>query len=205
MTGAACGLGVDVGGRRTGFDVALVDGHRLLDLRGGLDRRSVVAIVKEVRPAMIGIDGPRSCAPEGESARACELQLARAICGIRWTPDEHRVRAATGAVAGSSYYEWVVEALALFEALAARDVEAIEVFPTASWTRWCGPRGPRSRSSWTREALASLALEGVPERTNQDQRDAIAAAVTAHQHVSGLTESIGEIVVPRLRRAEQVD
>jgi predicted nuclease with RNAse H fold len=182
-------LGVDVGGRRKGFDVALVDSRRLLDLRGGLDRRSVVALVEDARPAMVGIDGPRSCAPEGESARAGERALARAVCGIRWTPDERRVRA-------GAYYEWVVEALALFDALAARDIEAIEVFPTASWTRWCGPRGPRSRSSWTREGLASLRLEGVPERTNQDQRDAIAAAVTARQHVAGQTESIGEIVVP---------
>jgi predicted nuclease with RNAse H fold len=185
-------LGVDVGGRRKGFDVALVDERRLLDLRGGLDRRSVVAVVEDVRPAMIGIDGPRSCAPDGESARACERQLARTICRIRWTPDERRVRA-------GAYYGWVVEALALFDALAARGVESIEVFPTASWTRWCGPRGSRSRSSWTREGLASLALEGVPERTNQDQRDAIAAALTARQHASGLTESIGEIVVPGRR------
>jgi predicted nuclease with RNAse H fold len=184
-------LGVDVGGRRKGFDVALVDSRRLIGLWGGLDRRSVVAIVHDVRPAMIAIDGPRSCAPDGENARACERRLARAICRIRWTPDERRVRAGAAA-----YYEWVVEALALFDALAAWGTEAIEVFPTASWTRWCGPRGARSRSAWTREGLASLALEGVPERTNQEQRDAIAAAVTARQHASGQTESIGEIVVP---------
>jgi predicted nuclease with RNAse H fold len=186
-------LGVDVGGRRKGFDVAIVDERRLLDLRGGLDRSAVVAIVEDVRPAIIGIDGPRSCAPEGDSARACERQLARAICGIRWTPDERRVSA-------DAYYEWVVEALALFDALTARGVQAIEVFPTASWTCWCGPRGTRSRSSWTREGLASLPLEGVPQRTNQDQRDAIAAALTARQHASGQSEAIGEIVVPRSRQ-----
>jgi predicted nuclease with RNAse H fold len=196
VTDAVRALGVDVGGRRKGFDVALVDERRLLDLRGGLDRRSVVAIVEDVRPTTIGIDGPRSCAPDGQSARACERQLARAVCRIRWTPDERRVRA-------GAYYEWVVEALALFDALSARGVEAIEVFPTASWTRWCGPRGARSRSSWTREGLASLALEGAPERTNQDQRDAIAAALTARQHASGQTESIGEIVVPLERLARR--
>jgi predicted nuclease with RNAse H fold len=198
VTDAVHALGVDVGGRRKGFDVALVDECRLLDLRGGLDRRSVVAIVEDMRPAAIGIDGPRSCALDGQSARACERQLARAVCRIRWTPDERRVRA-------GAYYEWVVEALALFDALSARGVAAIEVFPTASWTRWCGPRGARSRSSWTREGLASLPLEGVPERTNQDQRDAIAAALTARQHASGHTESIGEIVVPRIDSTGEVD
>jgi hypothetical protein len=44
--------------------------------------------------------------------------------------------------------------------------------------------------------LANLDLAGVPRRTNQDQRDAIAAAVTARQHTQGLTEAIGEIIVP---------
>jgi hypothetical protein len=32
--------------------------------------------------------------------------------------------------------------------------------------------------------------------TNQDQRDAIAAAVTARAHTRGVTELMGEIVVP---------
>jgi hypothetical protein len=41
-----------------------------------------------------------------------------------------------------------------------------------------------------------LGVTGVPQRTNQDQRDAIAAAVTARQHTAGLSEAIGEIIVP---------
>jgi predicted nuclease with RNAse H fold len=97
----------------------------------------------------------------------------------------------------SSYYAWVVEGLALFEALRARGRPAIEVFPTASWTRWVGPRAGRSRQSWSRAGLAALGLAGLPARTNQDERDAIAAAVTARQHAYGQTETIGEIVVPR--------
>lgn len=194
MTGSLRAAGVDVGGRRKGFDVALVDERRLLALRGGLDRRDVVAFVADTNPAIVGVDSPRSCAPDGASARACECQLARAICGIRWTPDERRVRA-------GGYYEWVVEGLALFEALASHGIEAIEVFPTASWTRWGGGRDGRTRSAWTREGLASLGLHDVPARTNQDQRDAIAAAVTARQHACGLTEGIGEIVVPRASHA----
>jgi predicted nuclease with RNAse H fold len=94
------------------------------------------------------------------------------------------------------YYAWIVEGLALFDTLAARDVDVIEVFPTASWTRWLGKRGARTRSSWSRNGLATLGLEGLPKRTNQDQRDAIAAAVTARQHTHGMTQTIGEIVVP---------
>ncbi len=59
--------------------------------------------------------------------------------------------------------------------------------------RVCGIR-------WTPD-LATVRDGGadVPPATNQDQRDAIAAAVTARQHTQGLTEPIGEIVVPAAR------
>jgi hypothetical protein len=46
------------------------------------------------------------------------------------------------------------------------------------------------------QGLAAFGLDGVPARTNQDQRDAIAAAVTASQHTLALTEMMGDIVVP---------
>ncbi len=182
-------VGVDVGGKRKGFDVAVIDDRRVLALQGHLTCRQVVDLVSEHRPAVIAIDSPCCCAPEGQTARDGELQLAKAICGIRWTPDARHVYA-------SAYYTWILEGLALFDALAAHGVEVIEVFPTASWTRWHGKRGPRTRAAWTRQGLAALGLDSVPARTNQDQRDAIAAAVTARQHSLALTETMGDIVVP---------
>jgi predicted nuclease with RNAse H fold len=182
-------VGVDVGGKRKGFDVAVIDDRRVLAVQGHLTCRQVVDIVTEYRPAVVAVDSPRSYAPDGQTARDCELRLARAICGIRWTPDARRVHA-------SAYYAWILEGLDLFDALADRGAEVIEVFPTASWTRWHGQRGARTRTAWTREGLTALDLENVPARTNQDQRDAIAAAMTARQHSRALTETIGEIVVP---------
>ncbi|MGB6578416.1 MAG: hypothetical protein WBF34_10890, partial [Streptosporangiaceae bacterium] len=86
--------------------------------------------------------------------------------------------------------------LALFNALAAYGPEVVEVFPNASWTRWHRRRGPRTRAAWTRQGLAALGLKSAPARTNQDQRDAIAAAMTARQHSLVLTETMGNIVVP---------
>ena len=71
----------------------------------------------------------------------------------------------------------------------------LECFPTASWTRWEKPRGRRRRDAWTREVLMGLGLSGVVPR-NQDQRDAVAAALTARQHREGATERFGDIVVP---------
>ena len=182
-------VGVDVGGKRKGLDVAVIDDRRVLALQGHLTCRQVVDIVVGNRPAVVAIDSPRSYAPEGWAARDGELRLARSICGIRWTPDARRVR-------GSAYYAWILEGVALFGALASHGAEVIEVFPTASWTRWHGKRGSQSRAAWTRQGLAALGLENVPERTNQDQRDAIAGAMTARQHSLGLTETIGDIVVP---------
>ena len=182
-------VGVDVGGRRKGFDVALLDDRDMAALIRGQDREAVVEFVNMHQPALVAVDSPRSCAPEGQSTRECERELNTSICGIRWTPDTKRVDAA-------AYFAWIVEGLALYAALAAADVPVIEVFPTASWTRWYGPRGPLTRAAWTRDGLARLRLTGVPERTNQDQRDAIAAAMTAQQHTRGLTQEIGEIVVP---------
>ena len=182
-------VGVDVGGRRKGFDVAVIDGRRVLDLRSRLNCAQVVELAMERRPAFVAIDSPRSCAPDGQTARECELRLARSICGIRWTPDSGRVHA-------SAYYAWILEGLSLYRALAAQGAGAIEVFPTASWTRWFGKRSPRTRAAWTRQGLTALGLPGVPARTSQDQRDAIAAAMTACQHSLSRTETIGEIIVP---------
>jgi predicted nuclease with RNAse H fold len=99
-------------------------------------------------------------------------------------------------VEANDYYGWIVEGLKLYAALDSASAYVIEVFPTASWTRWLGKRGSQRRSAWTRQGLTKLGLSGVPKRTNQDQRDAIAAAVTARQHSDVMTESIGEIVVP---------
>ena len=182
-------IGVDVGGQRKGFDVAVIDDRQVLALRARLTCQQVVDLVMANQPRVTAIDSPRSYAPAGQTARDGERQLNRSICGIRWTPDENHVHA-------SAYYAWIIEGRALFGALALRGVEVIEVFPTASWTRWHGKRDSRTRAAWTRQGLAALGLEGVPARTNQDQRDAIAAAVTARQHTLAMTETMGDIVVP---------
>jgi predicted nuclease with RNAse H fold len=183
--------GIDVGGSRKGFDLTVVDGGSVVDLRSRLrDPPAVLAALAPHEPVVVGVDSPASPAPPGARLREDERELARAVCGIRWTPE-----AATIA-SGSAYYEWARRGLELHRALRAElDCIVIEVFPTASWTRWFGPReGPRA--AWTRAGLARLGLDGVPARTNQDVRDSIAAAVTAREHGLGRTEAFGEIVVP---------
>lgn len=183
-------IGVDVGGRKKAFDVAVVHGRSVVELRSRQSVEDVVELTRVVRPAVVAVDSPRSAAPAGATHRLGERLLRQAVCGIRWTPARAQLQ-------GNPYYEWIVEGLRLYEALRDVRVEVIECFPTASWTRWHGPRGSVRRAPWTRQALQGLGLDGVPARTNQDQRDAIAAALTAAAYARGHCDRYGDIVVPR--------
>ena len=154
---------------------------------------NVVALASSSAPAVIAIDSPRSCAPPGATSRDDERALRRGTgVGLRWTPDRAEVES-------NPYYDWVVQGLRLYDALAEAlpEVEVVECFPTAAWTRWFGPRGHRPRGTWSAAALAARGLDAVPDRLGQDQRDAIGAALVARAHWHGQTESFGEIVVPR--------
>ena len=184
--------GVDVGGSRKGFHVALLDEGRRVSLARAATVERCVALVGAA--ALVGVDAPAAWADPGESSRACERAFARAgVCGIRPTPD-----AATAAARTDRYYEWVERGLELWAALGAARVRAVECFPTASWTRWVGARGTTGRGAWSAAGLATLGLDGDRPR-NQDERDAAAAAVTAWQcdRHPQTVERFGELVVPR--------
>ncbi len=183
--------GVDVGGRRKGFHAALIDSQSLL--AGPMRLASVAEVVAWLlsrAPRLVAVDSPRSAAPNGCLSRPEERQLAREVCGIRYTP-------ARALLETNAYYEWILHGFELYRGLENAALPAIECFPTASWTRWAGRRGAKTRASWSREALAGLGLAGVPTRTSQDARDAVAAAVTARCHDLGSTRSFVQIVVPR--------
>ncbi len=182
--------GVDVGGRRKGFHLALVDEQRLL--AGPVRAAAVeeaVRLIAAWAPRLVAVDGPCAPAPDGFLSRAEERALARAVCGIRYTPDRARL-------AAGRYYEWVRNGLALYDALAAAGIATVECFPTASFTRFAGGRGRRTRAAWTRAALAASGLAGLPRRMSQDGRDAVAAALTARSYDLGRAERVGAIVVP---------
>ncbi len=187
-------VGIDVGGHKKGFHACALEGDRIVAGPERLrDVKTAVAWVAALGPALVSLDSPRTCAPPGESSRADERELARAVCGIRWTPERERL-------AGNPYYEWVEHGLELYAALAAAGLapaQLIEVFPTAAWTIWAGPRGRVPRARWSAAALAELPLAGVPPRhLNQDDRDAIAAALVARLHDEGESRAYGEIIVP---------
>jgi L-amino acid N-acyltransferase YncA/predicted nuclease with RNAse H fold len=187
-------VGIDVGGRRKGFHACALHGEEVVAGPERLpDVASAVAWVVALDPTTVALDSPKTCAPPGEASRADERALARAVCGIRWTPERSRL-------AGNPYYEWVEHGLELYAALAAAGIDRgalVEVFPTAAWTIWVGPRGRRPRSEWSADALAGLGLAGLPSRRlSQDDRDAIAAALVVRLHSEGRARAFGEIIVP---------
>jgi predicted nuclease with RNAse H fold len=187
--------GIDIGGRKKGFHAAVVEDKNVI--AGPQQLNAVDAVVSWLvphEPSVVALDSPRTCAPAGEKSREGERALMNEVCGIRFTPEEAKLT-------GNPYYEWIVCGRELYAGLEAeqgrRAWQIIEVFPTASWTRWAGRKGSKSRARWTREEFDRFALGGLPaRRLNQDDRDAIAAALTAQQYERGETEEFGEILVP---------
>jgi len=110
--------------------------------------------VRRHRPALVAIDSPRSAARDGHRSREGERSLAKAVCGIRSTPD-------AAALQVGDYYEWIREGLASYEALDRVGIDTMEVLPTATWTRWFGGRGTARRAAWTRAGIAGLRLAGI--------------------------------------------
>jgi predicted nuclease with RNAse H fold len=182
-------MGVDVGGKRKAFDVALIEDRSLIGLRQRQSVDEVVTWLTQAKPTVVAIDSPSTCAPANATHRTAEKKLRDAVCGIRWTPPRDKLN-------GNPYYEWIVEGMRLYDALRKQPLIVIECFPTASWTRWYGPRNGRSRAKWSGAALETLGLEGMPTSTNQDKRDAIAAALTARDYEQDHYEKFGDIVVP---------
>ena len=186
--------GVDVGGRRKGFHVAVVDDDLTIRLHRASSPSAAAELLGAIAPKVVGIDSPRAWADAGDRSRACERAFAAArICGIRFTPD-----AATAAARTDTYFEWIEHGLELWAACEDRGIEVFECFPTASWSAWFGSRGPRSRAAWTRDAIQRLGLPAHGARS-QDDRDAIAAALTARQRSldPNSTCRFGDLVVPQ--------
>jgi predicted nuclease with RNAse H fold len=174
--------GIDVGARRKGFHIAVLDDERsVVDQRRETDAGQAARFLAGRGVAVVAVDSPLAAAEPGEHGRKCEYAfLERKVCGIRLTPDEATIRAAHA----TDFYGWIINGWGLYKALDVRAREecweVVECFPTATWTVLYGrrPRGV-SRAVWSRQALDALPVQRCARRLNQDQRDALAAAYTA--------------------------
>ncbi|RPH67841.1 MAG: DUF429 domain-containing protein [Myxococcaceae bacterium] len=195
-TDPTCWAGVDVGGRRKGFHLAVLDSRGRLSVAGERvpTARALVDRLLPLRPSLVAVDAPRRPAEPGARSRVCEREFVRAgICALRFTPDLRELRS-------NPFHEWVLRGLELYAALDRAGLPAVECFPTGAWTMWAGPRSATPRGAWSSRALERLSVPGSPARLGQDARDAIAAALTARLHTSGRTLVFGELVVPAPER-----
>lgn len=199
-------IGIDVGGRRKGFHAAAL-GDDLevcaVEFAGAEAVGPLVAWIRSARPAVVAVDAPAAWAPAHQRSRPCESAFVRErICGLRFTPSEQAALART-----DRYYEWITYGLELWTRLRQLEVPTIECFPTASWQQWAGPRGPRTRAGWTRTVLEDLGHRGLLLRqpaSNQDRRDAVAAALTARQSTRQTMLTFGPLTVP-LKGSDPLD
>ena len=181
--------GVDVGGRKKGFHLAVIEGDRVAELDHYPDAQALAAHLIELKPQVIGIDSPPEWAPEGQKSRPAEREFAKKkICGIRYTPSLATAQAHPG-----TYYEWIFNGMELWDSLRQdphlRD-RLFEVFPTASWTIWHGPRGKKKREEWSQEALEQLPLQLPEVKWTQDLRDAVGASLTVKTAATADPEEI---------------
>ena len=70
--------GVDVGGRRKGFHVAIIDSEGVDGLAALQTSYAVSSWLAEQRPRIVAVDCPLTPAPEGTTSRPCERDLALA-------------------------------------------------------------------------------------------------------------------------------
>jgi predicted nuclease with RNAse H fold len=174
-------VGIDVGGKRKGFDIAYgINANGSLSIRLPLGREGtpyrVTAWLNQMgaQPDVIAVDSPIGPAAAGCLSRPCEVALVRAkVCGIRYTPNRARMLEKARwarTQRRSNYYEWIFNGSWLYRVLARHfpRAQVIECFPTASWSRIDGrrrnPRIDKTREAWSSRVLHDLVVLGAPSR-----------------------------------------
>ena len=179
MPAAVFAVGVDVGDREKGFHLAALDKNkRLLGLAHKIQVNDAADwIANQARRGVaIAVDCPRGPAPDGEKSRESERRLSREICHCYYTPNAEKLKS-------GDFYGWIRNGLNLYACLDDMGFSPIECFPTASWTRLVGARRKEpkeSKAAWTRAGLLRVINSADASCVrDQDQRDAVCAAVTA--------------------------
>src|SRR2546426_425427 len=119
--------GIDVGGRRKGFHVAVIDGARVC--AGPRQLRTppeVAAWLTEMAPKLVGVDAPKVLGDDRVRFES-ERRLAREVCHLRYTPTREALERQRTTRA-PKFYEWIEHGLELYAALTAAGFDAIEVF-----------------------------------------------------------------------------
>lgn len=169
--------GVDVGGERKGFHVAVVDAEsaRVVDVRACLRVADAVAWLGQTGVSVVAIDAPPRALRTRLETRVAERALFRLGYRIQWTRQSGSVPAA----------EWMIQGQLLWEELRAALPECtlIETFPTAA----------SDRLDTSEVQLPLAALAGREKRAEmKDFVDAVICVHVALKFAKGEAEPFGE-------------
>jgi predicted nuclease with RNAse H fold len=202
-------IGIDVGGARKGYHLAVLSGDHLVSSERLPLAESVAQRCRELAPLAIGIDAPCGWSADGRS-REAERALARR--GIRAYATPARALAKL-----EGFHAWMLQGEALFAALrpdfplwtdatnaGPPEPFCFETFPHAIT---CALRGEVVRGkdkAIDRRALLENAGFHLPTYASQDDIDAALCALTARHVATGDFEAYGNkregfVVTPRWR------
>jgi predicted nuclease with RNAse H fold len=103
--------GIDVGSRRKGFHLVILDEHRMVAQLAGASVSEVIAEITRHKAKVVAVDSPSQWALTGGS-RAAERLLQRQGIRCFYTPARDRPK-----VNEQGFYGWVFHGLELWEAL----------------------------------------------------------------------------------------
>ena len=189
--------GVDVSLRR-GLDVVVIDGAGRVvppTPRANLAPADLEALLLDLRPGAVAIDGPPTWGTPPRRSRTAEVELRRLGIVAYSTPSDEAVR-------DHPFYGWMHAAHAAFAAAGRAGYpifmgtgsvagRALEVFPHASATALAGRLPPpgctrrqREKRAWRSRVLAAAGVD-VTSLLTTDAIDAGLAALTARSALTG--------------------
>lgn len=198
-------LGIDVGGPRKGFHTVALRG-REFEPRAFGNVEELVNWVRELKPLAIAIDAPCAWSADGGS-RECERTLRIGADRISCFSTPTQARAS-----GRSFYDWVRNGLALYQALApdyplytgenTLGPVLCETFPQAVACMLAGRKVSARHKSPVRRQILRAATYDPDGLSNIDLVDAALCAIAAKALVAGRHMKFGNtqegfIVTPK--------
>lgn len=210
--------GIDVGGDRKGFHIAILCGNTLLLSDKSRDPQYLAKLCTDYKAVAVGIDSPCHWGQPGEG-RVAERGLAAERIFCFSTPTRERA-----ANAASGFYGWMFNGERLYQALAtthpllneaqysnAESTVCFETFPHAVTCALLGTEvaSAKHKRQQRRQLLENSAID-TRALKSIDAVDAALCALTAKHLLLGNTKAYGDalggfIFVPRSLVAHRMD
>ncbi|GAB4058413.1 hypothetical protein GCM10028811_08830 [Uliginosibacterium sediminicola] len=192
--------GIDVGGPRKGYHLAILRQRQILAVVNSTDPQQILRQCLDAGVSAIAIDAPSqwtSNAASHRTIRSAERALLQAGIHCFFTPTRERAAANQ-----SGFYEWMFQGEALYQALAAHYPPArqtqpstpfcCETFPHAITHQALGSETrARLKRSQRSQLLQAIGLAD-PQLDSIDTLDATLCALSAQAILQGASQAYGE-------------